>query len=595
MGLCERFGAALENGGTMIRLRSALAVSLVCMLVFAMLPATATAGKTAVPVKTASGTVRAASTYEVDQYDAAGMGDSVPANARTVTIGDYDLPTIENHTIDHVDPATADIDWIKFTVSADDVNIDKTSYLFRTQGTTYNMDTVIEVYGPSATSTFLTTVANQSGNGDPLAAASNDDDTFGAPMRAYDSSLVFRPTAPGTYWVRIRPWSNSGDQFDCVANPYKLTMKRGITDRVWGLDRIQTAIAVSKQMYQAAPGGTASLNKAVVVASAYNYPDALGGAVLCGIGDGPLLLTSQAFLAPGVADEIRRLGVNRVYVVGGEAAVGSTAFDALQDIDPGISVIRVKGDDRIWTAAEIALQADSDAAGYSETMPTTAIIAYAYNYPDALAASAFAAARNIPILLTGSATLADDTDEVMYHLGTTDVIIMGGTGVISPAIQAALETRFGASHVMRIAGDDRYETAKEFASWACDLKGPGARNNNTVGLSAAPEALPRLNHTSFGIASGQTFADALPGGVACGQAAPSLGSPILLTRKDSPYGYITAEHDGALPPGDTDWVSDVHTIVGAPFKTAMVFGGNAAVSHETAAILDNSLMLIDAP
>jgi putative cell wall-binding protein len=528
-------------------------------------------------------------TYDVDAYDAAGMGDSTPATARDVTslIGDYGVERVESHTFHIVAGTTADHDWVKFTVTADDL-LDKASFLFRTQSETYNLQTVIEIYhagplwGYQADAHLLTGT-------DGLAHVANDDDPWR--KQAYDSAVVLRPTSTGTYYVRVRPKAN-GTVYTSDAGPYKLIMKRGVMGRFYGDTRVATAIAISKAMFQTPGGGPGTVNRAVVVANAYNYPDALAGSLLCGISDGPLLLTSPTSLSPGVGAEILRLGANRVYVVGGPAAVSDAVVTQLQALHPSVHVYRVKGDDRIHTACEIAMQAKSDAGGYFEGVSTVAVIAYAYNYPDALAASALACARNVPVLLTGTKTLAADTAEVMYHLGTTDVIIVGGTGVISSAVENTLKARFGSAHVRRIAGDTRYETAKEFASWACDLRGPGTLNNGWIGTSASyPALLRQLLPTDFGVASGETFADALPGGVACGQA----DFPILLNKKGSPYGYITAEHDGWLPPGDTDWVSDYHGLRAEPFGPCIIFGGPAAITQSTAAVLDNSVMLINAP
>jgi len=570
----------------MRRMRGLLAAVVALTLVIAAVPGGALA-RDAAPV----GSLEPLGTsYEVDAYDAAGLGDSIPANARNVTalIGDYGVERIENHTFHVVNGTSGDIDWVKFTVTADDVNIDKTSFLFRVESPSWNLDSVIEIYGPNPTSSFAYTAGYNAGAGDSAFATTWNDEDFWRRV-GHDSALVFRPSVAGTYYVRVRPYSTGG-VYSCDAHAYKLIMKRGLINRISGSTRIETAIAVSKALYQSATA-PAMHNFAVVVANGFNYPDALGGAVLCGVADGPLLLTNPTSLSAGVGDEIKRLGADRVYVVGGPAAVSDTVFSQLQALNPGIGVYRVQGDDRIQTAAEIALQAKSDAAGYGESIPTLAIIAYAFNYPDALAATPVAACRNVPILLTGTNSLAADTDEALNHLGTTDVIIMGSTTVISTAVENQLKTKFGSTHVLRVAGGDRYETAKEFASWCTDLKGPGARGDTWVGTLGTPTKVYALNPAQFGIASGETYADALPGGVATGLCS----YPILLTKKSTPYGYITAEHDGWLPAGDTDWVTDFHDQHVYAFGPCMLFGGPPAVTQTTAAVLDNSLMLINAP
>jgi len=528
-----------------------------------------------------------ATSYAADTYEA-GAGDDTPATARDLTalIGDYDSAYVEAHSIDAVDLTTSDVDWIKFTVTDDDVNLDQTSYLLQSMVTGSNVDTVIEVYGPSAVSSFSYTAAADSENGDTLSIASNDDGPWAYDL--YSSALVFRPTEAGTYYARIRPYAWVG-AFDADAGAYELRVKRGFIDRLAGTDRIKTAIAVSKAMFPDAPGA-ATTHMSLVVANAFNYPDALGAASLAGTDGGPLLLTSPSSLSPGVAAEIERLGTDTVYVIGSSAAVSDTVLGQIEAIDPAIDVIRVGGDNRIETAAMVADETAWVVADNGGTPSSVAIIAYAYNYPDALAATPLAASQSVPILLTGTASLAADTDAALDSLGVTDVVLMGSTSVISSGIESYLTTKLGAGHVIRMAGSTRYETAKLFASWACDLTAPGIPDTGLIGTPANPDALGSLTPTSIGIASGATYADALPGGVACGLN----GHPLLLTQPTSPYGYIMAEYDGALPPGDTDFVTDYVDWYAAPFDASVIFGGTAAVSRSTGAVLDNNLMQVNA-
>lgn len=586
MSRCRESGvrAPPRMGGIMRRMRAALAAVLCITLAATSLPGIAVA------MDPGEGVQAAGTTYEVDNYDASGMGDDTPALSHDITanIGDYGEDWSESHTLDVVNGTSGDSDWVRFTVTSDDVNLDQTSFLLRTQSAAEGVDTVIEIYGPSATSSFAFTPGNLAGGGDPLAETYNDEDVWQG--LADDSALLFRPEAPGTYWVRVRPWSFLGE-YQGDAGPYRLHVKRGVFQRIAGADRVATAIAVSQTMFQAAVN-PATRDMAVVVACSTNYPDALSGSVLAGVSDGVLLLTPGNDLPVSVGNEIKRLGANRVYVVGGNDVVSDGVFSEIQALNPGIGVYRVEGDDRAMTAVEVALQAKADAVGYGEPFPTMAIVAYGWNFPDALAAAPFSTARNVPILLTRTATLNEDAEEALFHLGTTDVVIVGGEDVVGPAVEARLETLLGAGHVLRLEGDTRYETAKVFASWACDLTGPGARGNNAVGTVESPSLLSRLAPWSFGIASGENFPDALSGGTACGLA----GRPLLLTKRSNPYGYIAAEHDGALPAGDTDWVSDYHVQYPAtPIQHGLVFGGTAAIEAGTMGILDNSVMLVSLP
>jgi hypothetical protein len=138
----------------------------------------------------------------------------------------------------------------------------------------------------------------------------------------------------------------------------------------------------------------------------------------------------------------------------------------------------------------------------------------------------------------------------------------------------------GSGHILRVAGADRYETAKRFAVWASQ---PGAWSGDTrprTGTPADPRALQALDPTTYGIASGADFPDALSGGVFCGLA----GSPILLTAPDAVSPWVFDLHL-VLPAGVRDYYTDLVTSSLTPGRT-FVFGGTGAVSQDVFAVMD---------
>ncbi|WP_407313218.1 cell wall-binding repeat-containing protein [Desulfosporosinus sp. SB140] len=114
---------------------------------------------------------------------------------------------------------------------------------------------------------------------------------------------------------------------------------------------------------------------------------------------------------------------------------------------------RLAGFDRYETASKIAK------SGWSQS--DYAILAYGENYPDALAATPLAQKYNAPILLTISSSLPNSTKQALVDLQVKNVIIIGGTGVISSSIDSELQS-MGMSPT-RIAGQDKYETAIKIA------------------------------------------------------------------------------------------------------------------------------------
>jgi putative cell wall-binding protein len=89
--------------------------------------------------------------------------------------------------------------------------------------------------------------------------------------------------------------------------------------------------------------------------------------------------------------------------------------------------------------------------------------------------------------------------------------IAGGTAVVSSGIQSFLTTRFGASHVKRFAGTDRYDTSVLIS-----------RDAFTSSSSAY-------------LATGANFPDALAGAATAGRQ----GSPLITVR-----GSCISQEDG---------------------------------------------------
>lgn len=117
------------------------------------------------------------------------------------------------------------------------------------------------------------------------------------------------------------------------------------------------------------------------------------------------------------------------------------------------TIYRLAGSDRYETASQIAK------SGWSRS--DYAILAYGENYPDALASAPLAKKYNAPILLTTSNSLPSTTKQALISLQVKNVLIIGGTGVISSFIDTELQSL--GIHSTRFFGNDRYETAIKVA------------------------------------------------------------------------------------------------------------------------------------
>lgn len=166
----------------------------------------------------------------------------------------------------------------------------------------------------------------------------------------------------------------------------------------------------------------------------------------------------------------------------------------------GFALTRLAGDDRYATAALIATEAFPAAE--------TVVVASgeAGHYADALAGNYLAGRLEAPVLLTGKKALPQATADALDRMGAREVVLLGGPSAVGEAVEAALSSSYT---VRRIAGDDRYGTARSIAM-AADAAGVGT--------------VADLGRTAV-LARGNDYADAL----VAGPLAFARGLPVLIT------------------------------------------------------------------
>lgn len=263
----------------------------------------------------------------------------------------------------------------------------------------------------------------------------------------------------------------------------------GWVTRQGGRDRYETAAAVSRASFDAgAP--------VAYVATGQNFPDALAGGVAAGLEGGPLLLARHSILPPSTIAELERLRPARIVVLGGSGVISDGVAALLEDYTTG-GVTRLSGADRYATAAAV-----SRAAFPGGASPPIAFVATGLNFPDGLAAVPAAVDARGPLLLVRGGSVPQATASELARLRPGRIVVLGGTGVVSEGVAAALRT-YTPGDVTRIGGADRYATAAQVAR--AHFPGPRA---------------------AAYLATGATFADALSGG----PAAAIDGAPVLLVR-----------------------------------------------------------------
>jgi uncharacterized lipoprotein YddW (UPF0748 family)/putative cell wall-binding protein len=216
--------------------------------------------------------------------------------------------------------------------------------------------------------------------------------------------------------------------------------------RASGFDRFATAACVSSFAY---PDGADHVLLARGDAAG-GLADALAGAVLAHAVAGPILLTEPDRLPATTYAELVRLEPATVTLLGGAAAISPRVAAAVADLDADVE--RLEGPDRFATAA--AISAAAEAAG-------TAFIVNGFRPADSLAAAGPAARSGAALLLTAPDRLPGVTRQAVA--GFSEVVIVGGHGVVPDAVEEELRRLVGPDRIRRVSGGTRAETAASLA------------------------------------------------------------------------------------------------------------------------------------
>lgn len=309
-------------------------------------------------------------------------------------------------------------------------------------------------------------------------------------------------------------------------------------ERLGGATRIETAVEISKATY-------GDRNSSAFLAGATAFPDALAASYPAAIYSSPILLTPKERLHEATREELLRLQVDRVDILGDTTVVSNAVQDELASL--GIESNRLAGETRY----ETSLQAN--AVGGGENVGGPALVATGTGFADALAVGPLAAGLYWPIVLTTPDELHPAARE-SFGYGYNEAILVGGTAAIADRVGEQIEQICRSAQdpdrpdaqncvkvIGRIGGADRTQTAALFA-------------DELVRQVGTPP-------THVNLARGDDFADAAAGGPHAGDEL----APILLTVNRDELGEATRqwleEH--------ADTIESIH-----------VFGTRGAISDE---------------
>ena len=204
-------------------------------------------------------------------------------------------------------------------------------------------------------------------------------------------------------------------------------------ERISGTDRYETCVNISKKAYKS--------SEVAILASGQKIQDALASGGVAAKLKAPLLLTQKDRLPSVVLDELKRLNVKKVILVGGQESISKSLENQLDNM---FKVERVSGKDRYETSIKLAEELNK----YNKQEN----IIVNGNTVDALTAGAVAAKLNRSIILTNGVNLPEGANRVVNPTSPNNIIIGGISSINIEGLKGE-----------RIGGSDRYETSTKIA------------------------------------------------------------------------------------------------------------------------------------
>ena len=201
-------------------------------------------------------------------------------------------------------------------------------------------------------------------------------------------------------------------------------------EEIIGTDRYDTAAKIADKL--------GSYDNVVLVNAESSMSDGLSASGLAGKENGAILLTKKDSIPKATMDRIKK--VKKVYIIGGEAAISQKVSDEITKNVPNVKVERLGGKTRVETSEIVAKKLGN----YSDAFVVNGFKGEA----DAMSASAIAAKKGVPILLTNGKT------STHARKSGVEYYVIGGNSVVDKSIADKYNAEV-------LAGKDRYATNKE--------------------------------------------------------------------------------------------------------------------------------------
>lgn len=261
----------------------------------------------------------------------------------------------------------------------------------------------------------------------------------GGPLTRSNGPLLLTPTdalhpAVAEEVDRLQPARAVlvGDESAIGEGVAQALRERGIdVQRVGGSNRFATAAAAAATVLSDSGADRAYIVEGGNADPTRGWPDAVAVSGLATATGRPILLIERDRLPTETRAALEDARIGAVTVVGGTAAVSEDVEAELAAM--GLQIDRLEGASRLGTSAAVAAASVDAGVG-----TTSAWIATAADWPDALAAGPAAAAADAVLLLApGDRWRKEDpTRTWLADAGVTAATLVGGPDVLSPQVAA---------------------------------------------------------------------------------------------------------------------------------------------------------------
>lgn len=198
-----------------------------------------------------------------------------------------------------------------------------------------------------------------------------------------------------------------------ISNSVHASTTRPNVIRLDGINRYETCSKVVNESWS-------QCDYAILVNSNM-FADAVASSPLSQKYDAPILLTEGNNLTSSTKEQLQRLSVKNVYIIGGTGVISDDVVSSLKSLD--INVKRIGGKNRYETSIDVAKELSNNVNGF--------FIVSGDNFKDALAVSPIAAKMQYAIILISKGSVPESVKSYLANNKDKDLVLVGGSDVLN--------------------------------------------------------------------------------------------------------------------------------------------------------------------